>query len=124
MIKLINQLYEYSEVIEKPWGYEMIVQNNNEYVIKILNVSKGQRLSLQYHEKKVETLIMLHGSGFIEVGSEDNQEMCNFKYKSIVHIEPHTVHRIYAGDENLILLEVSTNHLDDVIRLEDDYKRK
>lgn len=39
-------------IVEKPWGFERIIEKNGTYVVKELVVNPGHRLSLQYHEKK------------------------------------------------------------------------
>ena len=41
----------------------------------------------------------------------------------VYHVKPGTVHRFGANESHVELMEVSTNHLDDVVRLADDYKR-
>ena len=39
------------------------------------------------------------------------------------HVKPNQIHRFGANESNVEIMEVSTPHLDDVVRLEDDYKR-
>jgi mannose-6-phosphate isomerase len=109
--------------IEKPWGWELVWAVADEYVGKILFVRAGQALSLQYHERKDESWYVQEGRAELllgEVGGEPSaQEIApgdSFRFR------PGTVHRVTALEDTLIL-EVSTPHLDDVVRLEDRYGR-
>ena len=110
------------EHISKPWGHEDIWAKTDHYVGKILFIKKGSRLSYQYHEKKEETLLVLEG--LLEVDFEKNGERRTIRLKpgETFHNPPLQKHRFIAV-ENCKLIEVSTPHLTDVIRLEDDYKR-
>ena len=47
--------------INKPWGYELLLEKNKVYVLKKLFMKKGHRCSLQYHNKKIETVYVLSG---------------------------------------------------------------
>ena len=83
----------------------------------------GRRLSLQYHEKKIETLFLVAGDGFIETkkkGSSTFSRPFEFVPKFIGR---GTVHRIGAGKNDALFVEVSTTELEDVVRIEDDYGR-
>ena len=49
------------EKIKKPWGYEIIWANSASdtgYVGKLLHISSGHRLSLQFHKEKEETIFV------------------------------------------------------------------
>ena len=109
--------------IEKPWGYELIWAETNEYVGKILHVTAGEALSLQYHEVKDETFFLLEGQLLLQVGSsiEDLSEYRMLEGQSF-HMRSQTIHRMIAETDSDIL-EVSTPHLDDIVRLEDRYGR-
>ena len=91
---------------------------------KILFVRQGEALSLQYHEVKEETLRVLGGSLELVTGpSIEELETHVLSTGTVFHIPPGTLHRMVAV-EDCTLLEVSTNHLDDVVRLEDRYGRE
>tara|TARA_A100001011_G_C14076175_1_gene742466 strand:+ start:355 stop:684 length:330 start_codon:yes stop_codon:yes gene_type:complete len=108
------------EKIEKPWGYEIIWANTKDYVGKILVINAGCRLSKQYHEKKEETVYVLEGVllNYTESGIE------KYLPGQSLHILPNQIHRFGAVDNRYVkLVEVSTNHLNDVVRLEDDFGR-
>jgi mannose-6-phosphate isomerase len=102
--------------VEKPWGYELVWARTDRYVGKILHIEPGHCLSLQYHNRKDETLYVLR----VKVG-ETLREL-RMKEGDWYHVTPLTVHQmeaISAAD----LLEASTPELDDVVRLQDRYGR-
>jgi len=110
--------------VDKPWGHEEIFAETADYVGKILFVRRGEALSLQYHEVKVETLRVLDGELELVSGPDaENLESHRLGPETVFHIPPGTLHRMVALTD-CRLLEVSTNHLDDVVRLEDRYGRE
>jgi mannose-6-phosphate isomerase-like protein (cupin superfamily) len=110
--------------VDKPWGYEEIFAETPDYVGKILFIRQGEALSLQYHEVKQETLRVLDGELELVTGpSIERLESHCLGPESVFHISPGTLHRMVALTD-CRLLEVSTNHLDDVVRLEDRYGRE
>ena len=110
--------------ILKPWGYEEIWAETRDYVGKIIYINANNRLSRQYHEIKEETIRVISGDLLVEVGSSaDRIEKIYMKAGESYHVNPKTVHRFCAIDTDVQLVEVSTPHLDDVVRIEDDYKR-
>jgi quercetin dioxygenase-like cupin family protein len=111
-------------IIDKPWGHEEIFAVTDSYVGKILFVRSGEALSLQYHEVKVETLRVLDGDLELTTGADiDSLKTHRLGEGAVFHIAPGTLHRMVAVSD-CRLLEVSTNHLDDVVRLEDRYGRE
>jgi quercetin dioxygenase-like cupin family protein len=111
-----------SRVIEKPWGFEHIWTETEHYVAKILQISPKQRLSLQYHEFKEETVYVLEGT-LLNWTDDDKSPPQRYNAHQVLHIKPNQVHRFGAGESMVRLMEVSTPHLDDVVRLADDYDR-
>jgi mannose-6-phosphate isomerase-like protein (cupin superfamily) len=109
--------------IEKPWGYELLFALTDKYAGKLLFVKKGQRLSLQYHEVKDETLYIYEGKALIEVGDRDGK-LSEMEVSSgySFHVPPMTKHRMKAIEDTLFF-EVSTPELGDVVRMQDDYGR-
>jgi mannose-6-phosphate isomerase len=111
--------------VEKPWGWELIWAEAEQYVGKLLVVLAGHSLSLQFHNVKDESWYVLSGRAKLELGdtgqailnTEVVGEGASFRYR------PGTVHRVTALEDTTIL-EVSTPHLDDVVRLEDAYGRE
>ena len=109
--------------VEKPWGYEVHWARTDRYVGKILHVRKGHALSLQYHERKEETIYVQSGRLRYELGSAvDALEVLELGPGDAVHVRPGMVHRMTALEDTDVL-EASTPELDDVVRLEDRYGR-
>ena len=111
--------------VEKPWGYELIWAHADAYVGKILFVRAGQSLSLQFHNEKDESWYVQSGRAELELG-EVGQRALNHEVIAeggSFHFVPGTVHRVTALEDTTIL-EVSTPHLEDVVRLEDRYGRE
>lgn len=120
-LKHMDELEENkSNFIEKPWGSEIIIETNESYTVKKLFMKTGHKCSLQYHEKKHETIYVLSGVMKLWVGG-------GVEYKILTEgetfvIEPKTVHRMEAV-KDCCYLESSTSELDDVVRLQDEYGR-
>ncbi|UCG88851.1 MAG: cupin domain-containing protein [Gemmatimonadota bacterium] len=108
--------------VDKPWGYELIWAKTDRYVGKILHVEPGHLLSLQYHEKKDETIYMLEGEIVFRVQEGGELAERRMQKGENYHITPGTIHQMEALEPSDIL-EASTPELDDVVRLEDRYGR-
>ena len=109
--------------VDKPWGYELIWAEADGYVGKILQIDAGEALSLQYHEVKEETLYLLSGTLTFYAGPVGGDlEEIELQAGDSFHVVPFTVHRMIAVTD-VTMLEASTPHLDDVVRLEDRYGR-
>ncbi len=110
--------------VDKPWGHELIWAHTATYVGKILVIETGKRLSLQRHEVKDESILVL--SGRLELTLEDEtgaivvEALGPGEHR---HVAVGRIHR-YAAIERCELVEVSTPELDDVVRLEDDFGRE
>jgi quercetin dioxygenase-like cupin family protein len=109
--------------VEKPWGHELVWALTDEYCGKVLFVRAGESLSLQYHRTKDETVHVWSGRVELEIG-EQGGELAREVVAAgrSFHLPAGTVHRMRALEDTLFL-EVSTPHLDDVVRLEDRYGR-
>jgi quercetin dioxygenase-like cupin family protein len=88
-------------------------------------VKAGESLSLQFHNEKDESWYVQSGRARLELGAVGDTVL---KEGVIVtgdsfHFVPGTVHRVTALEDTTIL-EVSTPHLGDVVRLEDRYGRE
>ena len=110
-------------IVQKPWGHEEIWAETPKYVGKYLHIKAGHRLSRQYHERKEETIRVLSGKLALEVGAGENTIFTSLLPGQTFHVTPLMVHRFGASDEDVVLIEVSTPELDDVIRIADDYSR-
>ena len=133
--------------VKKPWGQEQWIQAGNSvypYVLKQLNLLAGNKTSLQVHRTKSESIIILEGTGRIEIFdgffdcrkflkngySQENIESIKNQLQthlitsgSVFHTPPGTIHRMIA-DTDLLYIEASTTELDDVIRIQDDNNRQ
>ena len=111
--------------VEKPWGYELLWAESEHYVGKILFVKAGESLSLQFHRVKDESWLVQEGRAKLELGSAGDAVLKEevISAGATFRFRPGTVHRVTALEDTTIV-EVSTNHLDDVVRLEDRYGRE
>lgn len=112
--------------VDKPWGNEIWwAHAKGKYMGKILNIKEGHRLSLQYHLEKEETIYILKGRLKLWYAEARNGEIkvCIMEEGESYHIYPMTVHRFEAFGGDCTILEVSTDHPEDVVRIEDDYRR-
>jgi mannose-6-phosphate isomerase-like protein (cupin superfamily) len=111
--------------VDKPWGYELIWALTDAYCGKLLHVKAGHSLSLQFHRVKDEAWYVQGGSARLELGAVGDAVLMEevIGPGDAFHYTPGTVHRVTAIEDTDIL-EVSTPHLDDVVRLEDAYGRE
>jgi mannose-6-phosphate isomerase len=109
--------------VAKPWGYELHWAKTDRYVGKIIHVNAGHALSLQYHNKKEETILLWSGRLLFEIEENGTLVKREMRPGERVHVTPRTVHRMTAIEDSDIF-EVSTPELDDVVRLEDRYGRE
>lgn len=111
--------------VPKPWGHETIWAHTDRYVGKILHVKAGEKLSVQYHERKDETVYLLSGEMRYWVQLPGDTELRDQRLVAgeSFRITPHTIHAIEAVTD-IDVLEASTPELDDVVRLTDRYGRE
>ena len=110
--------------VEKPWGWELVWAEAEDYVGKLLFVRAGESLSLQYHEVKDESWLVQEGRATLELGNvEAELETFEIAAGDAFRFRPRTVHRVNAVEDTLVI-EVSTPQLTDVVRLEDRYGRE
>ena len=116
-----------AEHVDKPWGHEEIFALvEGSYIGKLLFVSAGESLSLQYHQTKDETIALVSGRVEIDLGdSTDSLRAVSLSPGESVHVVPGTLHRLRAVEDS-VLVEASTaasGWREDVVRLEDRYGR-
>jgi mannose-6-phosphate isomerase-like protein (cupin superfamily) len=111
--------------VPKPWGHEIIWAKTDRYVGKILHVKAGHALSVQYHNRKDETVHLLSGELIYWVKMPGTEELKDMKLKvgDSFRITPGTVHYMEAVTD-CDVLEASTPELDDVVRIQDRYGRE
>jgi mannose-6-phosphate isomerase-like protein (cupin superfamily) len=109
--------------VQKPWGHETIWAQTDDYVGKILHINAGEALSVQYHNVKDETVYLMSGELIYRVWDGDTPRDVDLTIGQAFRITPKTVHQMEAVTD-CDILEVSTPHLDDVVRLKDRYGRE
>jgi mannose-6-phosphate isomerase len=115
------------KLIEKPWGKEEIWGNvPGKYLGKTIHINMKNRLSLQYHNKKEETIYVIRGVLSLHLKNKSTNKVETIKLGpgECYHIHPGQIHRFAAENGDVVLSEVSTYYPNDVVRLEDDYDRK
>ncbi|NHZ70145.1 MAG: cupin domain-containing protein [Proteobacteria bacterium] len=109
---------------EKPWGYELLWSHTDHYAGKIIHINAGKRLSLQYHDHKHESVLVVSGTLLLHLGQGDDARIVTLEVGESADIPVGHIHRFAAPeDSDVEIIEVSTPQLDDVVRLEDDYNR-
>ena len=119
--------------VTKPWGRELWITGKSpkhSMVLKFIEIKKGTKTSLQVHELKYESNFLCEGEAIFRYSGE-KFTVKEKKYKieetrisspTVIDVEPMTIHQVEAATD-IILIEASTDHLDDVIRLQDDSGR-
>src|SRR2546428_10267038 len=108
--------------VNKPWGHELIWARTDRYVGKILHIEAGHVLSLQYHNKKDESIYVLHGEIILRLQQGETLIERRMEEGEAFHITPKTVHQFEAVVTS-DLLEASPPEIEDVVRLKDRYGR-
>ena len=110
--------------VDKPWGFELIWALSDQYCGKLLFVRAGEALSLQFHRIKDESWYVHQGRAHLELGVAEGTapQAREIGPGDCFHFPPGTLHRLRAL-EDTVIVEVSTPHLDDVVRVEDEYGR-
>lgn len=108
---------------ERPWGSFETICSGSMYKVKRISVKPHSRLSLQRHEHRMEHWVVVAGTGVITVGDVEFPASPG----TTADIPKGQVHRLEAGDSELVLIEVqrgSQLYEEDITRLSDDYGRK
>lgn len=110
--------------VDKPWGWELWWTVTDRYVGKVIFITAGRRLSLQYHNHKDESVFVIDGDMILHLENGDGE-------LEAIPLGPGDFHRVPVGKRHRFeavtdtrLIEVSTPELDDVVRLEDDFGRE
>ena len=130
---MLYQVHEKIYKVSKPWGYELWISGQHPcYAFKEIFIKAGTKTSLQFHHHKKETNVLFSGRAKLHYkskplsgkGNAGSKGISNVELESISSIDvmPGNIHRIQAVTD-ILLYEVSTPHLDDVVRLQDDNKR-
>ena len=114
----------YIEKDERPWGRYFVLQDEDNYKVKRIEVDPGRRLSYQYHNKRSETWIIIKGSAIVTI----DENVKEYKIGETIIIPKKAKHRVENKNNSLLVfIEVQTGSYfgeDDIIRINDDYGRK
>ena len=93
-----------------------------------MHIADGKRLSLQYHREKEETIRVASGILTLVIGPAGVVNPVELATIDLLagqqfHIPPMTLHRMEAHNGGVSVIVVSTPHLNDDVRVEDDYGR-
>lgn len=109
--------------VHRPWGSYQSLDIGDRYQVKRIVVNPGGRLSLQKHHHRSEHWIVVRGTALVTVG--DSEKMVH--ENESIYIPIGVTHRMEnPGRIPLELIEVQTGSYlgeDDIIRIQDDYRR-
>jgi mannose-6-phosphate isomerase-like protein (cupin superfamily) len=110
-----------SVTTNRPWGSFTRFTNNEQSTVKLLYINKGEKLSLQYHNKREEFWKVIEGNPEITIGEKVVLAQKGDEFQ----IGKNVNHRIGAEASDVVILEISTGEFDeeDIVRLEDKYNR-
>jgi mannose-6-phosphate isomerase-like protein (cupin superfamily) len=106
----------------RPWGYFSVLWKGGEYLVKLVSVDPGKRLSLQFHRDRSEYWIIVEGSALVTLGGSDFY----LSRGGMLVIAQGVSHRIAnVGESVLRFIEVWIGDCseEDIVRVEDDYGR-
>lgn len=110
--------------VDKPWGHELVWAETDRYAGKILVIETGRRISLQYHRRKVESILVVAGRMRLELAGDDGVVRTEELGPGEGRLIPVGRTHRYGAIERVELIEVSSPELDDVVRVEDDFGRQ
>lgn len=109
--------------VHRPWGNYQSLDSGARYQVKRIVVKRGGRLSLQYHNHRAEHWVVVRGTANVTIGNE----IKTLHENESIYIPMGTPHRLEnPGKIDLELIEVQTGSYlgeDDIVRIEDDYRR-
>jgi len=115
------------KVIEKSWGYEKIIENNDLYCGKILFIKKNHCISLQFHKLKDETFFIFKGELLAKFSTQDSfinpEEIPAVKMVEgdVRRVRIGEIHQLFALEDSLVFEVSSTHHDDDTYRISKEF---
>lgn len=110
--------------VDKPWGHELIWAETDRYAGKILVIETGRRISLQYHQRKLESILVVSGRLRLSLQDADGETRTEELGPGQARLIPVGRTHRYEAIERVEIFEVSSPELEDVVRIEDDFGRK
>ena len=118
-----NKYINTSRIVTKPWGREIWLELNDKYCYKRIEITGGFKTSYQVHTYKLETNFIIKGNAEVWLENDDKVvEKFYMKEGDFFTVLPGRKHRVIAITD-IILQEVSTPEVDDVIRINDEFNR-
>jgi len=112
-----------SRRVEKPWGWEIVWAEAGAYTGKLIHVRAGLRLSLQYHDQKIETQCLVSGKALLVAEDVDGILHEILMERGLGYtIQPFQLHRFVAIEE-FFFDDAATTETGTTVRVEDDYRR-
>jgi mannose-6-phosphate isomerase len=112
------------QLIDKPWGHELILERNERFVVKRIFISAGSRTSLQSHELKREWVRVEDGVIEVTMGADVHSlEVHTFEAGDVYRVPPELIHRVHAIQDAHIFEVASPPSDEDIRRYDDDYGR-
>jgi mannose-6-phosphate isomerase len=109
---------------ERPWGSYTVLEENNNYKIKRIEVLPGHRLSLQKHHHRSEHWIVVSGTALVTC--DESEFKVNINESTFIPVG--NKHRLEnPGKITVVIIEVQNGEYlgeDDIIRYQDDYQRQ
>jgi mannose-6-phosphate isomerase-like protein (cupin superfamily) len=109
--------------IEKPWGwYETIISESPTYKVKRIYVAPEEQFSLQFHNNRNETWVVVEGSAKAILDDLEREVVVG----NILYVPKTTKHRLKGGKNGVLIIEIQEGQSceeEDIVRLEDDYGR-
>src|SRR3989344_4375590 len=122
----VMEHFSFAKKVTKPWGFELWLSDASDtpYSMKVLYIMKGAKTSLHFHKEKSEHNCFFFGKArmYYESTTDGSIRSVDIEAGHVVKVLPNTLHRVEALTD-LVFFEASSHHLDDVIRVADDYKR-
>jgi mannose-1-phosphate guanylyltransferase len=118
-----SDLHHIHLTAHRPWGTYTVLEDEEQYKVKRIVVKPGKRLSLQKHFHRSEHWIVVSGTATVTVGDETRLIRPN----ESTYIKMGEVHRLEnEGKIDVVLIEAQVGEYtgeDDIVRIEDDFKR-
>lgn len=122
---MVDPKIPFQKIVPKPWGHEIIFTPESvTYTGKILVINAGSRLSIHYHDSKLETLMLFSGQANLWLGTQQSGgiEKIAMEEKKGYTIPINQAHRFEAITD-CVVIEASEPEKGTTVRLEDDFQR-
>lgn len=118
-----SELMNVPQTVSRPWGTYSVLESSDRYKMKRIVVKPGERLSLQKHLHRSEHWVVVSGTATVTVGDS----VFLVRPNESTYIAAGEMHRLQnEGKLPLVIVEVQVGEYtgeDDIVRVEDDYRR-